>query len=62
MMRPNASSDFHISRVDLLQRVATPLATLGVWENKLHQDTVLTSSSNGSHILLVSAGRIRDDL
>jgi uncharacterized protein (TIGR03437 family) len=55
MMRPNASSDYHISRVDLLQRVATPLATLGVWENKLHQDTVLTSSSNGSHILLVSA-------
>jgi uncharacterized protein (TIGR03437 family) len=54
MMRPNGGGDPHISQVDLLQQTTTQLPTLGVWQNKLPQDTVLTSSSNGSHILVVS--------
>ena len=41
-----------IDRVDLATRTAVELATLGVYENKIHQNTVLAPSPNGGSILI----------
>ena len=47
---------FHtIDRVDMRSRTAQALPSLGVYENKIHINTVLTSSANGSSILAASA-------
>ena len=40
-----------ISKVDILTRRATELATLGVWENNVNIDTVLVATPNGSAIM-----------
>ncbi len=40
-----------IDRVDLLTRTATELPTLGVFQNTIHIETMLTASPNGSSIL-----------
>jgi uncharacterized protein (TIGR03437 family) len=48
-----------ISRVDFLSRTATPLPTLGVFENDIHVNTVLAASPNGSSIMAAMAdGRV----
>ncbi len=44
-----------IDRVDLNLRLATELPTLGIWENKIHQDTVLAAAPNGAAILVAQA-------
>src|SRR5581483_1434477 len=45
----------HILSIDLKMRTANQLATLGVFENKIPVDSVITSSSNGSKALIASA-------
>lgn len=48
-----------ISRVDFVSRTATPLPTLGVFENDIHVNTVLVASPNGSAIMAAMAdGRL----
>jgi uncharacterized protein (TIGR03437 family) len=54
-VRRGSGNDPGIDRVDMASRVATPLPTLGVYQNKLALDTALVSSSNGAHILMASA-------
>jgi uncharacterized protein (TIGR03437 family) len=54
-VRPADGSNPGLARVDLAARVAIKLPTLGIYQNKLALDTVLASSSNGSHILIASA-------
>jgi uncharacterized protein (TIGR03437 family) len=44
-----------IDRVDLASRTATTLPTLGVFQNSIATDTVLTSTPNGGEILAASA-------
>lgn len=44
-----------LDRVDLNLRVATELPSLGIWENKVHQDTVLAATPNGAAILVAQA-------
>ena len=44
-----------IDRVDMPSRRATLLPTLGIFNNSLHVNTVLTPSPNGATILLASA-------
>ncbi len=44
-----------IDRVDLNLRLATELPTLGIWENKIHEDTVLAATPNGAAILVAQA-------
>lgn len=44
-----------MDRVDLPNRVASQLPTLGVFENNIHINTVLVASPNGSSILAASA-------
>ncbi|MGH9559105.1 MAG: IPT/TIG domain-containing protein, partial [Bryobacteraceae bacterium] len=44
-----------LDQIGMFTRTATALPTLGVWENKLAQDTVLASSSNGSKILVAGS-------
>lgn len=39
-----------IDRIDFTSRTATPFPTLGVWQNDVHINTVLTASPNGSKI------------
>ncbi len=52
----NASGgDPTIHRIDLATRTSTRLPSLGVYENKVALNSVLTSSSNGSSILMASA-------
>lgn len=55
MTRSGAGAPPGISRIDMLTRTATRLPSLGVFQNTLPLDTVLTSSGNGSHILVASA-------
>jgi uncharacterized protein (TIGR03437 family) len=54
-VRPAGSSTAGIGRVDMLARVVTQLPKLGVYQNTLPLDTVLTASSNGANILIASA-------
>jgi uncharacterized protein (TIGR03437 family) len=54
-VRRGSGGDPGIDRLDMINRVATPLPSLGVYQNKLAQDTALASSSNGAHILIASA-------
>ncbi len=52
----NASGgDPNIHRIDLISRTSTRLPTLGVYQNKVALNSVLTASSNGSSILMASA-------
>ncbi len=44
-----------IDRVDLFTRTAAELPTLGVWENDIHLNTVLTAAANGSSIMAAQA-------
>jgi uncharacterized protein (TIGR03437 family) len=47
------SPNFH--RIDLASRTSTSLASLGVWENKVPIDTMLSASPNGSTIVAASS-------
>ncbi len=52
----NASGgDPTIHRIDLLTRTSSRLPSLGVYENKVALNSVLTASSNGSSIMMASA-------
>jgi uncharacterized protein (TIGR03437 family) len=44
-----------IDRADFSTRTAVELPTLGVYENKIHLNTVLTASANGSSIMAAQA-------
>lgn len=54
-VRPASSGSPGLGQVDMVRRVVTQLPTLGVYQNNLPLDTVLTSSSNGANILIASA-------
>ncbi|MEP6962257.1 MAG: hypothetical protein ABI995_09265, partial [Acidobacteriota bacterium] len=54
VVRETADSSFDIRRIDLPSRQALKLDSLGVWENKVTQNTVAVSSANGSTILFAS--------
>ncbi|HVO98843.1 MAG TPA: hypothetical protein VMT15_12285 [Bryobacteraceae bacterium] len=54
-VRPAGSNNPGIGVVDMIGRTASLLPTLGVYKNDLPLDTVLASSSNGSHILIASS-------
>ena len=45
----------HIIKSDMASRVSTQLATLGVYQNILPVDAVITSSSNGSKALVAGS-------
>jgi uncharacterized protein (TIGR03437 family) len=52
----NASGgDPNIHRIDLGQRTSSRLPTLGVYQNKVALNSVLTASSNGASIMLASS-------
>lgn len=53
-VRPIVSKNPGIGQVDMVARTVTQLPTLGVYQNNLPTDTVLTSSSNGGSILIAS--------
>lgn len=53
--RPAGGNNPGLGQVDMVARVVTPLATLGVYKNNLALDTVLAGSSNGANILIASA-------
>jgi len=55
MIRPGGGGNPGLVQIDLLTHGFTSLPTLGVYQNKLVQDTVLASSSNGSHILIAGS-------
>lgn len=55
MIRPGSGGDPGIDQIDLLTHSASRLPTLGVYQNKLTQNTVLASSRNGSHILIAGS-------
>jgi uncharacterized protein (TIGR03437 family) len=44
-----------IDQIDLPTRTATPLPSLGVFQNSVHADTVLVAAPNGAAILAASA-------
>jgi uncharacterized protein (TIGR03437 family) len=50
-----AGSTHTIDAIDFPSRTANPLPTLGVFQNAINIDTVLTSSPNGNTILAASA-------
>jgi uncharacterized protein (TIGR03437 family) len=50
-----AGPNHTIDRVDFFTRTAVELPTLGVYENKIHENTVLAASGNGSSILAAQA-------
>jgi uncharacterized protein (TIGR03437 family) len=54
-VRPAGSNSPGIGIVDLAARTVTQLPSLGVYQNSLPVDTVLTSSSNGGSILVASS-------
>lgn len=54
-VRPIVSKNPGLGRVDMVARVVTQLPTLGVYQNSLPVDTVLTSSANGATILIASS-------
>jgi len=52
----NASGgDPNIHRIDLISRTSSRLSSLGVYQNKLALNSVMTASSNGSSILIASS-------
>jgi uncharacterized protein (TIGR03437 family) len=55
VMRDGGGGNPYIARVDLVTRVAPRMNTLGVFDNRVPLDTVLTASPNGSHILAASS-------
>jgi uncharacterized protein (TIGR03437 family) len=54
-VRPAASASPGIGQVNMSTHTVTQLATLGVYQNNLPLDTVLTASSNGGTILIASS-------
>ncbi len=54
-VRPIVAKNPGIGRVDMVARTVTQLPKLGVYQNSLPLDTVLTASSNGANILIASA-------
>jgi len=52
MIRPGGGGNPGIDQINMVTHQGTNLPTLGVYQNQLAQDTVLSSSSNGSHILI----------
>lgn len=50
-----AGPEHKISKVDFVSRTATALPTLGVFENKIDQDTVLIASPNGRSAMAASS-------
>ncbi len=54
-VRRGSGADPGIDRIDMTSRVATPLPSLGVYQNSLALDSTLASSSNGAHILIAGA-------
>lgn len=54
-VRPAANPNPAIGQVDMTARTVTILPALGVWQNILPVDTVLTGSSNGGSILVASS-------
>ncbi len=54
-----AGSEHTVDRIDLAAGIATPLPTLGVWENKIDPRAVLSATPSGSSIMLAEpAGRV----
>ncbi len=53
-VRPIVSKNPGIGQVDMVARTVTQLPKLGVYQNNLPLDTVLTASSNGGSILIAS--------
>jgi uncharacterized protein (TIGR03437 family) len=53
--RSASGGDNKIHRVDLGGRITVPLATLGVFENRIARDTVVAASGNGRYILIAQA-------
>ena len=53
--RDSGGGSPNIHRVDLASRTSTSLASLGVWENKVPIDTMLSASPNGSTIVAASS-------
>jgi len=54
-VRPIVAKNPGLGQVDMVARTVTQLPTLGVYQNNLPTDTVLTASSNGGTILIASA-------
>jgi uncharacterized protein (TIGR03437 family) len=55
MARPGNGTNPGIDQVTMVTHSAARLPQLGVWQNQLTQDTVLSGSSNGANILAASA-------
>ncbi len=55
VMRDGSGGSPYIASVDLVTRVASKLRTLGIFNNSVALNTVLTASPNGSHILAASS-------
>ncbi len=55
MTRSSGGGDPGIHRIDLGQRTSSRLPSLGIYQNKLPPNTVLTASTNGASILIASA-------
>ncbi len=54
VMRDAGGGPPYIASIDLTLNVASTLPTLGVWQNQVALNTVLTASPNGSTILVAS--------
>lgn len=52
MTRDGAGGDNQVHRLDLATRTSTPLATLGVFQNKVALNSAMIASPNGRYILL----------
>jgi len=53
--RSAAGGDPNIHRIDLGQRTSSSLPSLGVYQNKVALNSVLTASTNGASIMMVSS-------
>lgn len=53
--RSSSGGDNKIHRLDLATRTSTALPTLGVFENKIAVDTVMTATPNGRSILIAQS-------
>jgi uncharacterized protein (TIGR03437 family) len=53
--RSSSGGSHGVHRIDMVTRTSTKLPSLGIFENKIALNTVLTSSPNGSTILFASA-------
>ncbi len=55
MIRPGGGGSPGIDQINMVTHSGFNLPSLGVYQNKLAQDTVLSASSNGSHILIAGS-------